>query len=379
MCRLILENPSWTLLQRYIILAVSILFLSACLSLKTPQEVDVVGTITTVAGKGESGFAGDGGPASKAQLEAPFSLAIDPSGNLYIGEFTRVRRVDREGLITTEAGTGMRGFSGDGIPAVEAKFDMPQLSFDNEGNLWVLNRFQPCLHKIDPSGIITRIAGTGAEGAIPEDGAWARDADLCGIPYGLAVDGDGNVYISCEFDHVVLKINSEGFIYRFAGTGEPGFSGDGSPASEAQLFSPLGMAFDSDGNLYIADGLNSRIRKIDANGIISTVAGIGIPGYSGDGGQATKAEISSPLYVAIDRDRNIYFSSHTNKVVRKIDTDGIILTVAGGGELGVLGDGGPATEASFKGADLGIAVDYEGNLYIADDGDHRVRKVTFGR
>jgi len=379
MCRLILERPAWKLLQRYIILTVSILFLPACIRLKTPQELNMVSTITTVAGTGKSGFAGDGGSAIKAQLESPFSLAIDPQGNLYIGEPTRVRRVDREGLITTVAGTGIRGCSGDGIPAIEAEFDMPQLSFDYEGNLWVLNRFQPCLYKIDPSGIITIIAGTGTEDAIPIDGAWARNADLCGLPYGHAIDSDGNVYISCEFDHVVLKINSEGFIYRFAGTGEPGYYGDGGPASEAQFFSPLGMAFDTEGNLYIADGLNSRIRKIDVNGIISTVAGIGIPGYSGDGGPATEAEISSPLYVAIDRDGNIFFSSPMNKVIRKIDTDGIILTVAGGGGLGVLGDGGPATEASFRGAGLDIAVDNEGNLYIVDDLDYRVRKVTFGR
>jgi DNA-binding beta-propeller fold protein YncE len=374
-----MDNSVWTLLQRYILLAVTILFFSACLSLETTQEVDVVGTFSTVAGTGESSFSGDGGPAPKAKLEGPISLAIDPSGNLYIGEYARIRKVDREGHITTVAGNGVPGFSGDGIPSIEAKFNSPHLRFDAEGNLWVLNHFQPCLRKIDPSGVITRIAGTGIEGSIPEDGAQARDVAICGVPYGPAIDSDGSAYISCEFGHVVLKIDSEGFIYKFAGTGEPGFSGDDGPAREAQLFSPLGMAFDSEGNLYIADGLNSRIRKVDKNGIISTVAGTGIPGYSGDGGPAMEAEIATPLSIAVDREGNIFFTSHSNKVVRKIDTDGIIHTVAGGGKLGILGDGSPATEESFKGAGLEIAIDTEGNLYIADDGDHRVRKVTLVR
>lgn len=336
------------------------------------------GEIATVAGTGESGYSGDGAAATEAQLEAPSSLAFDSAGNLYIGESSTVRKVDLDGLITTVAGTGVPGFSGEDLAATEAEIDRPQLGFDAEGNLWVLNLYHPSLRKIDSDGIITTIAGTGTEGALPEDGSRASDADLCELPYGPALDPEGNVYISCEFAHVVFKIDSEGIISRVVGTGEPGFSGDGGSASEAQLFSPLGMAFDSEGNLYIADRLNARIRKVDSKGIITTVAGTGTPGYSGDGGLATEAELSSPFAVAVDREGNVYFSSHTNKVVRKVDTEGIITTVAGGGEPGFLSDGGPATEAGFRGASLGIATDAEGNLYIADDGDHRVRKVTFG-
>jgi sugar lactone lactonase YvrE len=242
----------------------------------------------------------------------------------------------------------------------------------------VLNRDPPSLSRIDSNGILTTIAGMGKEGALAEHRSRASDADLCGLPFGPALDAEGSIYISCEFVHLVFKIDSEGTISRVAGTGEPGFSGDGGLATEAKLFSPMGMAFDADGNLFVADGLNARIRKVDSNGIITTIAGSGTPGYLGDGGPATAAQLSVPFAVAVGPEGSIYFSSHANQVVRKIDTEGIVTTVAGGGEPGVLGDGGPATEATFRGASLGIAIDAEGNLYIADEGAHRVRKVTFG-
>ena len=378
MRRSLAMSQARTVALKLVVSVIALLLLPACRGGDVSQATAQVGTITTVAGTGEPGYSGDGGPATEAQLEAPFSLAFDSAGNLYIGEVSTVRKVDADGLITTVAGTGVPGFSGDGLPATEAEIDRPQLGFDAEGNLWVLNRHHQSLRKIDSDGIITTIAGTGTEGALPEDGSRASDADLCGVPFGPDFDTEGNVHISCEFAHVVFKIDAAGIISRVVGTGEPGFSGDGGSASEAQLFSPLGMAFDSEGNLYIADLLNARIRKVDTNGIITTVAGTGTPGYSGDGGPATEAELSSPFAVAVDPEGNVYFSSHTIKVVRKIDTEGIITTVAGGGEPGVLGDGGPATEVGFRGANLGIVIDAEGNLYIADDGAHRVRKVTFG-
>lgn len=337
-----------------------------------------LGEITTVAGTGEFGYSGDGGPATEAQLKAPSNLAFDSAGNLYVGESSTVRKVDTDGLITTVAGTGVSGFSGEGLAATQAEIDHPHLGVDATGNLWLLNPYHPSLRRIGSDGIITTAAGTGIEGTLPEDGSRATDVDLCGLPYGPAFDPEGNVHISCEFEHVVFKIDSDCIISRVAGTGEPGFSGDGGPAIEAQLFSPLHMAFDSEGNLYIADGLNARIRKVDTDGIVTTVAGTGTCGYSGDGGPATEAELC-PFAVAVDQDANVYFSSYTNKVVRRIDPEGIITTVAGGGETGFLSDDGSATEAGFRGPNLGIAIDAEGNLYLPDDGDDRVRKVTFGK
>ncbi len=332
------------------------------------------GEIITVAGTGEFGYSGDGGPAIEAQLEAPSSLVFDSAGNLYIGDSSTVRKVDTNGLITTVVGTGVPGFSGEGLRATEAEIHRPHIGIDAAGDLWVLNLHQPALRRVGSDGIITTIAGTGIEGTLPEEGSRAADTDLCGLPHGPAFDPEGNAYVSCEFEHVVLRIDSEGTVTIAAGTGEAGFSGDGGRATQAQLFIPLGIAFDREGNLFIADTANARIRMIDTDGIITTIAGTGTPGYSGDGGPATEAEVT-PFSVAVDSVGNVFFSSSSGRVVRMIDTDGIITTVAGGGASGFLGDGGPATEAGFKGGNLGIAVDTHGNLYIADDGDNRVRKV----
>ena len=332
------------------------------------------GEITTVVGTGEFGYSGDGGPAIEAQLRAPSSLALDAAGNLYIGGSSTVRRVDADGLITTVAGTGVPGLSGEGLRATEAEIHHPHVGVDAAGNLWVLNVHHPSLYTIDSDGIITTLAVTGTEGTMPEEGSRAADTDLCGLPHGPAIDPAGSLFLSCEFEHVILKIDSEGIVTIAAGTGEAGFSGDGGPATQAQLFMPLHIAFDIQGNLYVADTANARIRKVDSEGIITTIAGTGVPGYSGDGGPATEAEVN-PFSIALDSVGNVFFSSATDRVVRMIDTDGIITTVAGGGVPGFLGDGGPATEAGFKGGNLGIAVDADGNLYIADDGDNRVHKV----
>jgi sugar lactone lactonase YvrE len=366
-------------LIRMTILLVCTLFLFSCQPIDSSQFANKTPTIEIVAGTGDPGFSGDGGPALEAQLEAPFNLAVDSSGNVYIGENARVRMINPQGLITTIAGTGIRGFTEDGLLLTEALFDHPQLSIDSEGSLWILNLHHPALYKVDPNGYIKIYAGTGNEGATIEDGGRAKEVDLCGVPFGPVIDTEGNIYISCEFGHAVFMIDPFGFIHRFAGTGEPGFSGDGGPASKAQFFSPAGMSIDNEGNLYLADILNARIRKIDSDGIISTVAGTGTSGYSGDGGSALEAEISSPFSVAVDNEGNVFFSSLTEKVIRKISTDGLIHTVAGGGEPGFSFIGNPATDASFKGVGLGIAIDTEGNLYIADDVANLVYKVTFSR
>lgn len=335
-----------------------------------------IGTIITVVGTGEPGFSGDGGHATEAQLEEPISLSFDPAGNLYIGEVKNnvVRKVDSDGLVTTVAGTGVFGYSGDGGPATRADINDPDLGFDEEGNLHVLQFRQQALRKIDSAGVITTIAGTGQSGLLPEDGSRANDSNLCRLPAGPAFDDDGSIYISCEDWSAVIKIDSKGIISTVAGTGEPGFAGDGGPAIEAQLGAPTGISIDPEGNLFIADVSDHRIRKVDRNGIITTVAGTGTRGYSGDGGPATVAELSEPIAVAVGAGGEIYFSSFGNDVVRKVDTEGIISTVAGTGEQGFSGDGGPAVEAKLNGPS-DVILDTEGNLYISDWRNHRVRQV----
>jgi len=221
--------------------------------------------------------------------------------------------------------------------------------------------------------IITTIAGTGSMGYSGDGGA-ASSAQLYG-PNGIVVDTDGNILIADSYNHVIRKINASGVISTIAGNGTGGFSGDGGSALSASLYVPAGMAFDKSGNLFIAENANHRIRKINPSGIISTIAGIGTAGYSGDGGSATAAELRQPVDIAIDTFGNLYVSDAYNYCIRKINTSGIISTYAGNGISGYSGDGGQATNAQMK-LPTQIELDATGNLYISDKSDNRIRKVT---
>jgi sugar lactone lactonase YvrE len=284
--------------------------------------VDPHGTITTVAGTGKVGFSGDGGPATKAQLNVPIAVAVDREGNLYITDESnyRIRKVDKDGIITTFAGTGEGGYSGDGGPATSAKLiDPGGLAFDAKGNLYVAD--YKSVRKIDPSGTITTVAGTG----------------------------------------------------------QAGFSGDGGPATEAKL-TAYDIALDREENIYISDTESNRVRKVDKDGIIHTVAGSGKHGYSGDGGPATKAALEDPVGLALDGEGNVFFSDHHNNVVRKIDRNGKITTAAGTGadELVSTHEKGPATKVALDqpwGLFLG---ENSSVLYIADIFNHRIRALRFG-
>ena len=329
--------------------------------------------ISTFAG---TSFDGDGGPATSAQLSGPTNVGVDSMGNIYIADGHRIRKVDTSGTITTIAGDGTAGFSGDGGPATSAQLSGPSdVALDSAGNVYIADAGNRRVRKVDTSGTITTIAGDGTEG-FSGDGGPATAAQLGG-PTGVAVDNVGNVYIGVFLSHRIRKVDTSGTITTFAGNGTAGFSGDGGPATAAQLnvFGGGGVAVDSAGNVYIADDLNHRIRKVDTSGTISTFAGNGTAGFSGDGGPATAARLTLPTDVAVDNAGNVYIVDRGNFRVRKVDTLGTITTIAGDGTFGVFGgDGGPATSAQLF-LPGGVAADNAGNVYIADTHNERIRKV----
>lgn len=294
------------------------------------------GIITTVAGTGNRSYSGDGGPATQADISIPEHIALDSNGNLYFGDRgnARVRRVDRRtGIITTVAGTGTRGYSGDGKPATQAEISAPYgISLDQKGNLFIADTENQCLRRVDAkTGIITTVAGNGQRG-FGGDGGPATKASLS-RPHVSIIDPNGNLIVGDSFNQRIRKVDrATGIITTLAGTGEEGFSGDGGPATKASFTYFGALAFDNRGNLFITDGGNNRIRKIDATGIITTVAGTGEQGFGGDGGPALQARMKWPYGMAIDQQGNIFFADWQNGRVRRIDArTGIITTVAGGG------------------------------------------------
>jgi sugar lactone lactonase YvrE len=340
------------------------------------------GTITTVAGSGLQGFSGDGGPATSAKLNEPDGVAVDGKGNIYIADLRngRVRKVSPGGTISTFAGTGVWGYSGDGGPATSAQLYAPQgVAVDGQGNVYIADRNNYRVRKVSAGGTITTFAGTGkclGGTCFSGDGGPATSAQLYS-PSGVAVDGNGNLYIADRDNSRVRKV-SGGTITTIAGTSTKGFSGDGGPATKAQLFYPDAVAVDGIGNVYIADTFNNRVRKVSRGGTISTFAGTGACGRPVDGGPATSATVCNPRGVAVDGQGNVYIGDTNNSRVRKVSPGGTITTFAGTGTCGnVVGNGGPATLAQLC-TPWGVAVDRQGNLYIAEEGRSRVRKVTVG-
>jgi len=328
--------------------------------------------ITTVAG----GYLGDGGPATNAALNVPKGTAVDVSGNLYIADSDNnlIRRVDTKGIITTVAGNGIGGYSGDSGAATNAELSSPSgVAVDATGNLFIADTGNAVIRKVGTNGILTTVAGNGNYDYSGDGGA-ATNAELWS-PSGVAVDATGNLFIADAGNAVIRKVGTNGIIITVAGNGTGGYSGDGGAATNAELNWSSGVAVDATGNLFIADQYNNRIRKVDTNGIITTVAGNGSYFYSGDGGAATNAELGGPSGVAVDVIGNLFIADSGNQCIRRVDTKGIITTVAGiGTYYGYSGDGGAATNAELGGPS-GVAVDTFGNLFIADSGNDRIREV----
>jgi N-acetylneuraminic acid mutarotase len=338
------------------------------------------GLIISQAGNGVLGYSGDGGAAASAELNYPTGVAVDPSGNFYIvdADNNRIRKVTAStGIITTVAGNGTAGYSGDGGAATSAELDTPfGVAVDASGNLYIVDVNNDRIRKVTAStGIITTVAGNGTWGYSGDGGA-ATSAELFS-PFGVAVDASGNLYIADSGNNLIRKVTaSTGIITTVAGNGTGGYSGDSGAATGAELNSPFGVAVDASGNIYIVDSGNNRIRKVTAStGIITTVAGNGTAGYSGDSGAGTSAELNSPFGVAVDASGNLYIADTYNLVIRTVTAStGIITTVAGNGTAGSSGDGGAATSAALS-YPTSVVVDSLGNFYIADYDNNKVRTV----
>jgi uncharacterized protein (TIGR03437 family) len=327
------------------------------------------GTITTVAGGETPGFGGDNGPATSAQLLNPLSVTVDAAGNLYIADrFNNSIRKVSNGVISTVAGSWMSGFSGDNGPATSALLSAPMsVAVDSAGNLYIADHDNNRIRKVS-GGLITTVAGGGS---FLGDSGPATSALLSGAS-GVAVDSAGRIYIADTGNNRIRRV-SNGVITTVAGNGGFSFFGDNGPATSAQLYHPEGVAVDSGGSLYIADSGNQLVRKV-SNGVITAVAGNGTPGFSGDNGPAIDAQLSGPNGVAVDSAGNLYIADSGNFRIRKV-SNGVIATVAGGGSF--LGDTGPASSAWLWGPE-GIAMDSADDFYIADAFNNRIREVSNG-
>jgi len=330
------------------------------------------GAITTAAGNGTGGFTGDSGLATSAQLAFPYGVAVNAAGDLLEIADTgnnRIRSVSG-GAIATVAGNGTAGFGGDNGPASTGQLNDPEsVALDALGNLFIADRGNERVRVVSGGVIATAAGGHDYVG----DGGPPADAQLY-YPYGVAVDSSGDVYIAEEYGNRIRKV-SQGVIETVAGKGIKGFGGDNGPAGEALFNQPEAVAIDSVGQIYIADRGNHRVRKV-ANGIVTTVAGDGTAGFGGDNGPATSAQLNSPYCVAVNAAGDLFIADTENHRIRKV-AGGIITTLAGDGKTDFSGDGGQAVNARLA-FPWGVAVDIEDNLYIADSGHNRIRKVSNG-
>jgi uncharacterized protein (TIGR03437 family) len=333
----------------------------------TPQ-----GAISSIAGLLPSASGGDNVPATSATLLYPWGVALDPAGNVYIGDYldNRIRKVTPAGTIGTFAGNGIFAISPDGSPATQ--FGSPRdVAFDKLGNLYATSGVGGVVERIAPNTNLTRVAG-GGPGFAGASGSALSSMLLS--PFGITFDASGSFYFSDTDANRIWRVDTSGLMTAFAGTGQPGYSGDGGAATEGMLYYPYQIASDASASIYVADLGNHSIRKILPGGAITTVAGNGSAGATGDGGPATSAQLGSPTGVALDASGNLYIADGAR--IRKVDAStGFISTVAGTGQFGFSGDGGLATNATLNSV-LYLFADSSGNIYFSDQGNYRVRKLT---
>lgn len=333
--------------------------------------------IYTICGNGEPDYSGDYGPAINAKVNYPFGIVVDRYDNIYFadGINSAVRMIDTLGIITTVAGNGFQGYSGDGGPALMARMSIPlSIAIDKSHNIYVAEEGNSVIRKIDTHGIITTIAGTGVAGYSGDNGP-AVNAQLY-APSAIAFHKNGNLLVACSVETSAIRIiDTTGIIHTIAGTGVAGYAGDNGPATNAQISEVLGLATDTAGNIYFSDFGNQRIRKINSAGIISTYAGTGVLGFSGDGGPATLAQLHTPGNLTLDSADNLYVVDIDNARIRRISTSGIITTIAGNGSTVWSGDGGSPLAAGMQ--VRCSAFDKKGNIYLTDCMNNRIRKIMY--
>ncbi|MFB7665828.1 hypothetical protein ACFC1R_18055 [Kitasatospora sp. NPDC056138] len=340
------------------------------------EQLAVPGTITALAGSGVRGFGGDGGPAVDALLNHPSGIVFDDRGNLLIADTHnhRIRAVSPDGRMSTLAGTGVRGFGGDGGPAVDALLNHPSgMLLDDRGNLLIADTQNHRIRAVSPDGRMSTLAGTGVRG-FGGDGGPAAEAVL-NQPIGLVLDAFGHLYLADHSNHRVRRIAPDGRITTVAGGGTArGAAAEGGPATAAELYYPSGLALCRSGTLYFTDTHNHRVLKVTPDGLLLPVAGTGTEGDSGDGGPAVAARLDKPLGLVLDGSGNLYVADWGNHRVRRVTPDGGISTVAGTGRSGSTGDGGPAASARLY-YPAGLALDPSAALHVADWAGHRVRRM----
>ena len=331
--------------------------------------------ITTIAGSSGTSL-GDGGPATNASLIGPFDVALDGKGNYYItdGYHDRIRKVDSAGTITTVAGSGMTGYNGDSILATTAMLDRPLgLVVDRVGNIYFSDAYNNRVRKVDTAGIITTVAGNG--NTVYNGDNIAAVSAAINDPHFIALDDSGDLYIAEYGGHRIRKVSAAGIITTIAGNGVAGYTGDSGPATAARINTPYGIVLDS-GSIIFSDDLEEVVRKVDASGIITTIAGSHTATTLGDGGPADSAMLITPVGLVLDGAGNLYIADASHYRVRKVDKfTHIITTIAGNGTLGFSGDGGLASAAAIS-QPAGLAIDAYGNMYIAAFGNQRVRFIN---